>query len=53
MVVAPELFGGLVQHDFAVGEDIASVGHLQREVNVLLDEEHGAARFTGIVANDR
>ena len=38
MAVAPELFGGPVQDDLSVGEDIAPVGHLEREVNVLLDD---------------
>ena len=41
-MVAPELVGRLVHDDLAVREDVATVGHLEREVDVLLDEEDGA-----------
>jgi hypothetical protein len=51
MAVAPELLGGLVQDDLAVGEEVAAVCHLERQVDVLLDEENRTARLPGVVAD--
>ena len=43
----------VVEHDLAVRQDVAAVGDLEREVHVLLDEQHGAAALLRELAHDR
>ena len=42
-----------LQHDLAVGEDVAAVGDRQRELDVLLDEDDAAAALLRVLADDR
>ena len=42
-----------VAHDLAVRQDVAAVGDLEREVHVLLDEQHAAAMLLRELAHER
>ena len=43
LLVTAQLLGSPVQHELAVRENVAPLRDLQREMDVLLDEQHGAA----------
>ena len=47
-MVGAQFLGGGVDHQLAVGEHVAPVGDGQGDVDVLLDEQHGAAALLGI-----
>ncbi len=52
LVVGPKLVGPALQHDLAVGEDVAPVGDREGELDVLLDEHDAAAALLRVAAHD-
>src|SRR4051812_44727577 len=46
--VGAQLGGRALEHDLAVGEHAAAVGHLERELDVLLDQQHAGAGLLGV-----
>ena len=53
LAIGPELLCVVLEHDLAVGEDVAAVGHLQCQMDVLLDEQHRALPLSGELPDDR
>ena len=43
----------VLEHEPAVGQHVGAVGDLERELDVLLDEQHGGAQLLGDAAQDR
>ena len=53
LAVVPEHGSVFVQRQFAVSEDVAAIGHPERQLDVLLDEQYAAPRVGGIPTHDR
>src|SRR4051812_4004040 len=53
LVIAPEDFGALVHHQFAVGQHVATIGDGERNLDVLLDEQHRASTLPRVLGDNR
>ena len=52
-MVGAQRLGRLVDDELAVGEHVAAVGDGERDLDVLLHQQHGAAAFLGVRGDDR